>query len=239
MKPYPLRNLLLRHRFFNHRLSRGRRIVENGFGILAKRMRDFLSPIQLSPESVIKIILAGCALHNFLRKKLLQRYTPSGSFDREDLESGKIIPRDWRTSGTEMQSVSVSSSNNYIRSAKEVRETFCEYFNTVGKVSWQEKFKTLHLNTGTSKGVLLQFACLGIFYIKSILTRFECVFRGFIESLRNKSGLKNSHFDSYTSSAPAPLFAYFVSAYSLEKYERNVLIFDFTASTKKRLLCVL
>ena len=134
MKPYPLRNLLLRYRVFSYRLSRSRRIVENGFGILANRI--FLSPIQLSPEKAIKITLAGCALHNFLREKLPQLYTPSGSLDREDLESGKIIPGDW----TEMQSISVSSSNNYTRRAKEVREKFCEYLNTVGKVSWQEKF---------------------------------------------------------------------------------------------------
>ena len=91
-------------------------------------MRVFLSPIQLSPENVIKITLAGCALHYFLREKL-PRYTPSGSLDR-DLERDKIIPGDWRTSGTEMQSVSVLSSNNYTRSAKEVREKFCEYFNS-------------------------------------------------------------------------------------------------------------
>ena len=66
-------------------------------------------------------------------------HTPSGSLNREDLESGKMIPGDWRTSGTEMQSVSVSSRSNYTRSAKEIREKFCEYFNTVRKVSWHEK----------------------------------------------------------------------------------------------------
>ena len=38
MKPYPLRNLLLRYKVFNYRLSRGRRIAENGFGILENRM---------------------------------------------------------------------------------------------------------------------------------------------------------------------------------------------------------
>ena len=69
MKPYPLRNLLLRYRVFNYPLSRGRR-TGIGFGILTNRMRVFLSPIQLSLENVIKITLAGCALHNFLREKL-------------------------------------------------------------------------------------------------------------------------------------------------------------------------
>ena len=83
MKPYPLRNLLLRYKVFNYRLSRGRRIAENGFGILANRMRVFLSPIQLSPENVIKITLAGCASHNFLREKLhVNWYVPKTSSAR-------------------------------------------------------------------------------------------------------------------------------------------------------------
>ena len=74
VKPYPLRNLLLRYRVLRYyRLSRGRRIAENGFGILANRIRVFLSPIQLSPENVIKITLAGCALHYFLRENSPQR----------------------------------------------------------------------------------------------------------------------------------------------------------------------
>ena len=120
---------------------------------------EFLSPIQLSTENVIKITLAGCGLHNFLREKLSQLYTPSGSLDREDLESDKIIPGDWRTSGTEMESVSISSSNNYTRSAKEVREKFSDYFNTVGKFLGKKSlFKTLYLNTGTRmKNVVREF----------------------------------------------------------------------------------
>ena len=120
---------------------------------------EFLSPIQLSTENVIKITLAGCALHNFLREKLPKRYTPSGSLDREDLESGKIIPGDWRTSGTEMQSVSVSSSNNYTRSAKEVRENFASTSTQLEKfLDKKSLFKTLHLNTGTRmKDVVREF----------------------------------------------------------------------------------
>ena len=41
LKPYPFHNFLFPHRLFNYRLSRGRRIFENGFGILANRFRFF------------------------------------------------------------------------------------------------------------------------------------------------------------------------------------------------------
>ena len=37
MKPYPLSNLSSEQRVFNYRLSHARRVVENVFGIFAKR----------------------------------------------------------------------------------------------------------------------------------------------------------------------------------------------------------
>ena len=69
MKPYSNRNLTYEHRIFNYRLSRARRIVENAFGILSSRFRIFSSPILLQPKNAEKLVLASCALHNFLREK--------------------------------------------------------------------------------------------------------------------------------------------------------------------------
>ena len=140
MKPYPNRGLSKEQRTFNYRLSRARRIVENAFGILANRFRVFLSPIQLSPENVEKVVLGSCALHNFLRSKAPSQYTPSGSLDTEVLEEGRVVDGSWRLEQLELQSIAISGSNNYKHDNKTIRDEFCKYFNTVGRVPWQDKF---------------------------------------------------------------------------------------------------
>ena len=142
MKPYAFRGLSQEKRIYNYRLSRARRIVENAFGILANRFRVFLAPMLLAPENVEKVTLASCVLHNFLREKVPSEYTPPGSFDAEDMESGCIQHGEWRN-GTEnegMKSIRIGKSNNYTTNAKLIRDDFCTYFNTIGTVSWQEKF---------------------------------------------------------------------------------------------------
>ena len=142
MKPYPFRNLSHEKSVFIYRLSRGRRVVENVFGRTANRFRIFLSPMEIWPENVKKVPLASCVLHNFLLKKWPLRYTPAGSFDSEEIESGRIILGRWRFNGVDesMPSVSIVGSNNHSQNCKEIRERYCEYFYTVGQVPWQETF---------------------------------------------------------------------------------------------------
>ena len=67
MKPYPRSQLNNEQRIFNYRLSRMRRISENGFGIIANRWRISRSPLLLSPEKVCTVVFAVLVLHNFLR----------------------------------------------------------------------------------------------------------------------------------------------------------------------------
>ena len=54
-------------RILNYRLSRMRRISENGFGIMANRWRVFRAPIQLPPDTVNLLVLVALILHNYLR----------------------------------------------------------------------------------------------------------------------------------------------------------------------------
>lgn len=67
MKPYPFKNITHEKRIFNYRLSRARRVVENAFGISAARFRIFRQRISVHIDNVDKIVLACCALHNYLR----------------------------------------------------------------------------------------------------------------------------------------------------------------------------
>lgn len=95
MKPYPQRNLNEEQRIFNYRLSRGRRISENVFGILTSRFRVFLSTLCVKPESAVSVVMAAIVLHNFLRSKVPGRYTPTGTLDREDSD-GELNQGTWR-----------------------------------------------------------------------------------------------------------------------------------------------
>ena len=69
MKPYGRRMLTREERIANYRLSRGRRVVENAFGILVSRFRMMLTTIELPPAIVREVVLTCVVLHNILRSQ--------------------------------------------------------------------------------------------------------------------------------------------------------------------------
>jgi hypothetical protein len=142
LKPYASRGLTQERRIFNYRLSRARRTVENAFGILANRFRVFMTPIALEPEKVEKVILASCALHNYLRNRCSSRqtYTPPGFVDTENETTHNVTPGDWRAECdlSNFLPFVQQGSNTYSKTSKDIRDEFCAYFNSAsGAVSWQ------------------------------------------------------------------------------------------------------
>lgn len=137
MKPFSRRNLSLRERIFNYRLSRARRIVENAFGILVSKFRIFERPIALSPQKVTSVVKAATALHNWLRKSSAATFIALGLVDTEDLETGHITLGSWRNEQSALHRLQHQGSNNYSRQASDVREKYVDYFFTNGAVPWQ------------------------------------------------------------------------------------------------------
>ena len=99
MKPFPQINLTKEKRIFNYRLSRMRRISENGFGILANKWRVSRRPFSLEPEKVKIVTLAAITLHNWLRSesKIRKNDIPIGLNDRENIETGEFFEGTWRS----------------------------------------------------------------------------------------------------------------------------------------------
>lgn len=138
MKPLSHRSLEPSVKIFNYRLSPARRVVENAFGILANRLRVFLTTISLDPEHVDYVILASCILHNFLIENQSNHYTPPSYTDNED-GSHRLVSGQWRSEQNTLTEVESTRSRNATHEAKRQRESLKSYFNFVGAVSWQNE----------------------------------------------------------------------------------------------------
>ena len=136
LKPFPGSNLTRKQEIFNYRLSRGRRIIENVFGIMACRFRIFLKTIEVNPDFVSDIVMACCVLHNYLREKNAADYTPPGTFD-QDTADGSFIPGSWREE-INWPTLPKDKRKNASEYAKNVRKCMADYFVTrEGEVDWQ------------------------------------------------------------------------------------------------------
>ncbi|XP_030762705.1 protein ALP1-like isoform X2 [Sitophilus oryzae] len=107
LRPYPGTSLNEKQTIFNYRLSRGRRCIENTFGILSSRWRILRKSICASLEICELIAQATVVLHNFLQKSELdippneRRYCPTGFVDYLDRD-GNIHEGLWRNEGASL-----------------------------------------------------------------------------------------------------------------------------------------
>ncbi|KAL0870611.1 hypothetical protein ABMA27_005572 [Loxostege sticticalis] len=127
MKPFPNKEISKDKEVFNYRLSRGRRVVENAFGILSSRFQIFQRPMNVNLETIDKVVLACCYLHNFLRKK-------SDSYSTPEL---------FRDGERQLHNLQQTQTNE-LRVGKNVREVFTQYFNGPGVVQFQEKMLNIN-----------------------------------------------------------------------------------------------
>lgn len=124
LKPYPRNQSLIDHSkaVFNYRLSRARRIVENAFGILTQRFRIFSTAIFLHVETIEDVITSACILHNLMAD---ERINSARNEHMIEFASGGLEP---------LEPDSIQSA---LPEPQAIRDSFKDYFNSVGAVSWQ------------------------------------------------------------------------------------------------------
>lgn len=133
MRPFPRsKNLDLRKKVFNYRLSRARRVVENAFGLLASRWRIYRKPINTSLATAIKIIQATTAVHNFIIQNELAVPISKRMYSRNNGEDNIAFSR--RGAFTEINKHNTNASGKY---AAQVRDSYADYFMNYGAVEWQ------------------------------------------------------------------------------------------------------
>ncbi len=123
MRPYPGRGITRDREIHNLRLSRARRVVENAFGILAARWRVYHTKIAVLPDTLDKIVLATCVLHNMLQNET----TPAMCQNLLDDGGPMVALTNLRPAG-----------NRGANEAVQIRDRFQELFVTHNPVTWQE-----------------------------------------------------------------------------------------------------
>ena len=129
MKPYGRRMLTREERIANYRISRGRRVVENAFGILVSRFRVMRTTIELPPATVKEVVFTCVVLHNILRSQYQGQ--PGGQQPGEDDDDD--VPGDCGLIGG---AAGGGKDRNPAREPKRQRDYLKDYFK--GAVAWQD-----------------------------------------------------------------------------------------------------
>ena len=134
MKPYGRRMLTREERIANYRISRGRRVVENAFGILVSRFRLMLTTIELPQETVRDVVMTCVVLHNILRSQYQGQHGGQEPGDDDD-DDDDDVPGDCRLIGG-----AAGGGPDRIPAieAKRQRDYLKDYFNNEGAVGWQD-----------------------------------------------------------------------------------------------------
>jgi hypothetical protein len=140
MKPYHSSDKTHQSAVFNYRVCRGRRVVENAFGILATRFRLFRREQDMEPPGVKKVVMASCTLHNFLRSRSDTLYMPQGSIDWED-KNHEVHEGEWREDFDLEPMDRAAVGKNATDYAKTMRDGLAQFYSSrYGRLSWQDEY---------------------------------------------------------------------------------------------------
>ena len=138
MKPFSHRNMTIEELICNYRISRGRHIAENGFGILAQRWQILLTTM-LHDAATVRLIIETCVcLHNLMRIRY-PALPAAAAVDYEDADHN-IVPGSWRDDANMHEMDGIVGANHDTRAAKKQRQLLKLYFNSpAGSVPWQDR----------------------------------------------------------------------------------------------------
>ncbi|XP_028162869.1 uncharacterized protein LOC114354597 [Ostrinia furnacalis] len=145
MRTYPLDNVSCEEKIFNYRFGRAYRVVDDAFGILYERFGVLQRNIDV--ENANDIVIACCALHNYLAKTINDDYLRKESLDVEDVVNYKFQKASWRLKEEGLNwdethplaAVPQGPEEILDGRGKGVRESFTNYFIYQGKVPFQEQ----------------------------------------------------------------------------------------------------
>lgn len=108
---------------------------------LINRWRALKIVLLLPPTSIEFLVMAALTLHNFLKKGPSRNiYCPPDVVDYEDARTCTVYPGQWCHDGvlqTMLPLPTPSKGHHPSTEAKEIRNTFKDYFFNEGAVSWQ------------------------------------------------------------------------------------------------------
>ena len=139
MKPIPGKLTNKEEQIYNYRISRGRRVAENGFGVLANRFRILLKGLHHNVETAQLVVTTCVVLHNLMR---LRYPTDQARVADTFGPNGREVPGRWRreVNWSEKQKLTNEKGNRDLKMAKLQRLTLQKYFNSsIGAVPWQDK----------------------------------------------------------------------------------------------------
>ncbi|KAM4590972.1 putative nuclease HARBI1 [Odontesthes bonariensis] len=151
MRPFQGTNLPHDKQVYNYRHSRGRRVIDNTFGIMVARWRILGRPVEFFPDKAEDVVKACVVLHNYLTHtdevaSQEARYIPPSYPDVE--RAGSVRLGEWRaevTGDSNMEPIDppMMSSSRATRASMAVRRNLMSFFQTErGSVPWQNDVVT-------------------------------------------------------------------------------------------------